>query len=67
MTCTKDTMSVSIERVTISDIHGDHLRLNNNASCPVSSNNTHVFTTFSLNGCGTQMEVRSLMSFNKPK
>ncbi|XP_073686421.1 uncharacterized protein [Garra rufa] len=56
VTCTKDTMSVSIERTTISGIHGDHLRLNNNDSCAVSSNSTHVFTTFSLNGCGTQME-----------
>ncbi|KAI2649291.1 Oncoprotein-induced transcript 3 protein [Labeo rohita] len=56
VTCTKDTMSVSIERATISGIHGDHLRLNNNDSCAVSSNSTHVFTTFSLNGCGTQME-----------
>ncbi|XP_059390483.1 CUB and zona pellucida-like domain-containing protein 1 [Carassius carassius] len=54
--CTKDRMSVSIERATISGIHGDHLRLNNNASCAVSSNNTHVFTTFSLSGCGTQIE-----------
>ncbi|KTG31295.1 hypothetical protein cypCar_00039247 [Cyprinus carpio] len=56
VTCTKDTMSVSIERSTISGIHGDHLRLNNNASCAVSSNSTHVFTTFSLSGCGTQIE-----------
>ncbi|XP_050953719.1 uncharacterized protein LOC127155514 [Labeo rohita] len=56
VTCTKDKMLVSIERATISGIHGDHLRLNNNASCPVSSNNTHVFTTFSLNGCGTQVK-----------
>ncbi|KAF4096106.1 hypothetical protein G5714_023709 [Onychostoma macrolepis] len=54
--CTKDQISVSIERATISGIHGDHLRLNNNASCPVFSNNTHVFTAFALNGCGTQME-----------
>ncbi|XP_050953720.1 CUB and zona pellucida-like domain-containing protein 1 [Labeo rohita] len=56
VTCTKDTMSVSIERATISGIHGDHLRVNNNASCTVSSNSTHVFTTFSLNGCGTQID-----------
>ncbi|KAL1249044.1 hypothetical protein QQF64_022362 [Cirrhinus molitorella] len=56
VTCTKDTMSVSIERATISGVHGDHLRVNNNASCAVSSNSTHVFTTFSLNGCGTQIE-----------
>ncbi|XP_073686423.1 uncharacterized protein [Garra rufa] len=56
VTCTKDTMSVSIEIATIPGIHGDHLRVNNNDSCTVSSNSTHVFTTFSLNGCGTQIE-----------
>ncbi|KAK9953614.1 hypothetical protein ABG768_017596 [Culter alburnus] len=56
VTCSRDTMSVSIERATIAGIHGDHLRLNNNASCLVYSNSTHVFTTFSLNGCGTQIE-----------
>ncbi len=67
MTCTRDTMSVSIERATISGIHGDHLRLNNNASCPVSSNSTHVFTTFSLSGCGTQIEVKSSKGFNRFK
>ncbi|KAK2869746.1 hypothetical protein Q8A67_024138 [Cirrhinus molitorella] len=54
--CTKDTMSVSIERANILRILGDHLRVNNNASCTVSSNSTHLFTTFSLNGCGTQIE-----------
>ncbi|XP_042570818.1 integrin beta-like protein E [Cyprinus carpio] len=49
VTCTKDTMSVSIERSTISGIHGDSLAAeHNNASCAVSSNSTHVFTTFSL-------------------
>ncbi|KAK9953613.1 hypothetical protein ABG768_017595 [Culter alburnus] len=56
VTCSRDTMTVSIERATIAGIHGDHLRLNNNASCLVYSNSTHVFTTFSLNGCGTQVE-----------
>ncbi|XP_016396148.1 deleted in malignant brain tumors 1 protein-like [Sinocyclocheilus rhinocerous] len=75
VTCTKDKMSVSIERATISGIHGDHLRLNNNASCAVSSNNTHVFTTFSLNGCGTQIEEtdehllfkNTIVTFDNPK
>ncbi|XP_051738338.1 deleted in malignant brain tumors 1 protein-like isoform X2 [Ctenopharyngodon idella] len=56
VTCSRDTMSVSIERATISGLHGNHLRLNNNASCLVSSNTTHVFKTFSLNECGTQIE-----------
>ncbi|KAK7124081.1 hypothetical protein R3I93_022249 [Phoxinus phoxinus] len=74
VTCSRDTMSVSIERATISGIHGDHLRLNYNASCLVSSNSTHVFTTFSLTGCGTQVEEteehlifkNTIMTFDNP-
>ncbi|XP_051969881.1 CUB and zona pellucida-like domain-containing protein 1 [Xyrauchen texanus] len=55
VTCTKDKMTVSVERATITGLHGGHLRLNN-ASCVVYFNNTHVFTNFSLNDCGTQIE-----------
>ncbi|KAI7792546.1 uncharacterized protein LOC130547239 [Triplophysa rosa] len=53
--CTKDIMSVTVERANISGIHGNHLRLND-PSCLVTSNDTHVFANFSLNACGTQME-----------
>ncbi|RXN11406.1 CUB and zona pellucida-like domain-containing 1 [Labeo rohita] len=55
VTCTQNSMSVTIERSSIKNLHGDHLRLINQ-SCQVYTNNTHLFTTTRLNDCGTQIE-----------
>lgn len=56
--CTQNSMSVTIERSSIKNLHGDHLRLIN-PSCRVYTNSTHLFTNTLLNDCGTWIEVRS--------
>ncbi|KAL1257147.1 hypothetical protein QQF64_012692 [Cirrhinus molitorella] len=55
VTCTQNSMSVTIKRSSIKNLHGDHLRLIN-PSCQVYTNSTHVFTSTLLNDCGTQIE-----------
>ncbi|XP_052387228.1 CUB and zona pellucida-like domain-containing protein 1 [Carassius gibelio] len=55
VTCTQNSMSVTIERSSIKNLHGDHLRLIN-PSCQVYTNSTYVFTNTLLNECGTQIE-----------
>ncbi|XP_016308453.1 CUB and zona pellucida-like domain-containing protein 1 [Sinocyclocheilus anshuiensis] len=55
VTCTQNSMSVTVERSSIKNLHGDHLRLIN-PSCRVYTNRTYVFTNTLLNECGTQIE-----------
>ncbi|KTF82630.1 hypothetical protein cypCar_00034345 [Cyprinus carpio] len=55
VTCTQNSMSVTVERSSIKNLHGDNLRLIN-PSCRVYTNSTYVFTNTLLNECGTQIE-----------
>ncbi|XP_016339166.1 chitinase-like protein PB1E7.04c [Sinocyclocheilus anshuiensis] len=55
VTCTQNSMSVTIKRSSIKNLHGDHLRLIN-PSCRVYTNSSHLFTNTLLNDCGTQIE-----------
>ncbi|XP_048024074.1 zona pellucida sperm-binding protein 2-like [Megalobrama amblycephala] len=55
VTCTQNSMSVTIERSSIEPLHGNHLRLTD-PSCQVYSNSTYIFANTSLNECGTQFE-----------
>uniref|UniRef100_A0A9J8C8N4 ZP domain-containing protein n=1 Tax=Cyprinus carpio carpio TaxID=630221 RepID=A0A9J8C8N4_CYPCA len=55
VTCSQNSMSVTIKRSSIKNLHGDHLRLIN-PSCRVYTNSTHLFTNTLLNDCGTQIE-----------
>ncbi|RXN11407.1 CUB and zona pellucida-like domain-containing 1 [Labeo rohita] len=74
VTCTQNSMSVTVERSSIKNLHGDHLRLINQ-SCQVYTNNTHLFTTTLLNDCGTQIEENNnelifknkIVTFNDPR
>lgn len=58
--CSETTMTVEVKKSSIIGLHEDHLRLND-PSCTLNSNGTHVRGTISLNSCGTQLEVTSLV------
>ncbi|XP_059420457.1 glycosyltransferase-like protein gnt13 [Carassius carassius] len=73
VTCTQNSMSVTIERSSIKNLHGDHLRLIN-PSCRVYTNSTYVFTNTLLNECGTQIEENNnelfknkIITFDDPR
>ncbi|XP_065114059.1 uncharacterized protein [Paramisgurnus dabryanus] len=55
VTCLQNSMSVSVEKSTIKNINNKHLRLID-PSCQPNSNETHVFISIPLNGCGTEMK-----------
>ncbi|XP_066559040.1 ZP domain-containing protein-like [Amia ocellicauda] len=71
--CTEKTMTVSVNKSSVSGIEESHLRLND-PSCTMTSNATHVIATVSLNSCGTKLEetendlifMNEIMSFDHP-
>ncbi|XP_029904519.1 CUB and zona pellucida-like domain-containing protein 1 [Myripristis murdjan] len=58
--CQESTMTVEVERASLSGIRVDHLRLNDpsNTVCSLQShsNSTHIVAVIPLNSCGTQIE-----------
>ncbi|XP_029937554.1 uncharacterized protein LOC115380476 [Myripristis murdjan] len=58
--CQESTMTVEVERASLSGIRVDHLRLNDrsNTACSLQShsNSTHIVAVIPLNSCGTQIE-----------
>ncbi|XP_059362902.1 CUB and zona pellucida-like domain-containing protein 1 [Carassius carassius] len=74
VTCSQNSMSVTIKRSSIKNLHGDHLRLIN-PSCRVYTNSTHLFTNTLLNDCGTQIEENNnelifknkIITFDNPR
>ncbi|XP_067455634.1 uncharacterized protein [Thunnus thynnus] len=58
--CTESTMTVEVEKSSLSGLHEDHLQLSDptNTACSLQhhSNSTHVIAVIPLNACGTQLE-----------
>ncbi|XP_053186205.1 CUB and zona pellucida-like domain-containing protein 1 [Scomber japonicus] len=58
--CGESTMTVEIEKSSLSGLHEDNLQLSDptNAACSLErhSNSTHVIAVIPLNACGTQLE-----------
>ncbi|XP_021323413.2 CUB and zona pellucida-like domain-containing protein 1 [Danio rerio] len=55
VTCSANSMSVTIVRSSIQNLRGDQLRLID-PSCQLYSNSTDVYASTPLNGCGTTLE-----------
>lgn len=55
--CTGTNIVIEIEQLHSVGLHKDYLRLNDPA-CTLDSNGTHVLANFSLNACGTMIEVK---------
>lgn len=60
--CTGTNIVIEIEQLHSVGLHKDYLRLNDPA-CTLDSNGTHVLANFSLNACGTLIEVKLFFSF----
>nr|XP_002667661.4 CUB and zona pellucida-like domain-containing protein 1 [Danio rerio] len=56
VTCSANSMSVTIVRSSIQNLRGDQLRLID-PSCQLYSNSTDVYASTPLDGCGTTLEV----------
>ncbi|XP_053183140.1 uncharacterized protein LOC128366419 [Scomber japonicus] len=58
--CGESTMTVEVEKSSLSGFHEDHLQLSDptNTACSLDnhSNSTHVIAVIPLNACGTQLE-----------
>ncbi|XP_064817814.1 CUB and zona pellucida-like domain-containing protein 1 isoform X1 [Oncorhynchus masou masou] len=58
--CDETKMTVEVEKSSVTEIHEDHLRLNDpsNSACDLQrlSNSTHIIGVIPLNACGTQIE-----------
>ncbi|XP_055771743.1 CUB and zona pellucida-like domain-containing protein 1, partial [Salvelinus fontinalis] len=58
--CNETKMTVEVEKSSVTEIHEDHLRLNDpsNSACDLQrlSNSTHIIGVIPLNACGTQIE-----------
>lgn len=55
--CTGTNIVIEIEQLHSVGLHKDYLRLND-PDCTLDSNGTHVLANFSLNACGTMIEVK---------
>ena len=59
--CSESTMTVEVEKASLSGFHEDRLQLSDptNIACSLQqhSNSTHVVAVIPLNACGTQLEV----------
>ncbi|XP_073710066.1 uncharacterized protein [Misgurnus anguillicaudatus] len=55
VTCSENSMSVSVEKSTIKNVNNKHFRLID-PLCQPNSNVTHVYINIPLNGCGTEMK-----------
>ncbi|XP_071346039.1 uncharacterized protein [Trachinotus anak] len=58
--CGESTMTVHVEKSSITGLHEDHLQLSDptNTACSLQthSNSTHIIAVIPLNACGTQIE-----------
>ncbi|XP_055770169.1 uncharacterized protein LOC129846203 [Salvelinus fontinalis] len=58
--CDETKMTVEVEKSSVTEIHEDHLRLNDPSNCACDlqrlSNSTHIIGVIPLNACGTQIE-----------
>lgn len=59
--CEDNSISVAVSKVSMKGIDQNWLQLRD-PTCSLTSNDTHILGTVSLNTCGTTMEVEMLQS-----